>query len=91
MNGAHDMGGIIGFGPVVPEKDEPVFWGRVTSRSEMNPHRYEQEKFAIAERAAPLSGFRASAIYVDKILRSAKSAALPVEQARGTFDQWRAA
>jgi nitrile hydratase subunit beta len=25
MNGAHDMGGTMGFGPVVPEKDEPVF------------------------------------------------------------------
>jgi len=25
MNGAHDMGGMMGFGPVVPEKDEPVF------------------------------------------------------------------
>ena len=25
MNGAHDMGGTMGFGPVVPEKNEPVF------------------------------------------------------------------
>jgi nitrile hydratase subunit beta len=25
MNGVHDMGGMQGFGPVVPEKDEPVF------------------------------------------------------------------
>jgi nitrile hydratase beta subunit len=25
MEGAHDMGGVIGFGPVVPEPDEPVF------------------------------------------------------------------
>lgn len=25
MNGAHDMGGMHGFGPVVPEPDEPVF------------------------------------------------------------------
>jgi nitrile hydratase len=25
MNGAHDMGGAHGFGPVVPEADEPVF------------------------------------------------------------------
>lgn len=25
MNGAHDMGGMHGFGPVVAEKDEPVF------------------------------------------------------------------
>jgi nitrile hydratase beta subunit len=25
MNGAQDMGGMMGFGPVVPEKDEPIF------------------------------------------------------------------
>ena len=25
MNGAHDMGGMMGFGPVEAEKDEPVF------------------------------------------------------------------
>ena len=25
MNGAHDMGGMMGFGPVRPEADEPVF------------------------------------------------------------------
>jgi nitrile hydratase subunit beta len=25
MNGVHDLGGMDGFGPVVPEKDEPVF------------------------------------------------------------------
>lgn len=25
MNGAHDMGGTMGFGPVAPEADEPVF------------------------------------------------------------------
>jgi nitrile hydratase len=25
MDGAHDMGGVTGYGPVVPERDEPVF------------------------------------------------------------------
>ena len=25
MNGPHDLGGQMGFGPVVPEKDEPIF------------------------------------------------------------------
>jgi nitrile hydratase beta subunit len=25
MDGAHDMGGVAGFGPVLPEPDEPVF------------------------------------------------------------------
>lgn len=32
MNGAHDMGGVMGFGPVVPEVDEPVFHGRWEER-----------------------------------------------------------
>jgi nitrile hydratase subunit beta len=27
MNGAHDVGGMHGFGPVMPEADEPVFHG----------------------------------------------------------------
>jgi nitrile hydratase len=25
MDGAHDMGGVAGFGPIAPERDEPVF------------------------------------------------------------------
>jgi nitrile hydratase beta subunit len=25
MNGAHDLGGMMGFGPLAPERDEPVF------------------------------------------------------------------
>ena len=25
MNGAHDLGGMQGFGPIDPERDEPVF------------------------------------------------------------------
>ena len=25
MNGIHDMGGMHGFGPVIPERDEPYF------------------------------------------------------------------
>ncbi len=25
MNGAHDLGGMMGFGPIAPEKDEPAF------------------------------------------------------------------
>ena len=25
MNGTHDLGGMHGFGPINPEKDEPVF------------------------------------------------------------------
>lgn len=32
MNGVHDMGGMHGMGPVVPEPDEPVFHERWESR-----------------------------------------------------------
>ena len=32
MNGAQDMGGVMGFGPVVPEPNEPVFHGRWEER-----------------------------------------------------------
>jgi nitrile hydratase len=32
MNGVHDMGGMHGFGPVRPEKDEPVFHARWEAR-----------------------------------------------------------
>jgi nitrile hydratase len=32
MNGAHDMGGVMGFGPVVPEQNEPVFHARWEGR-----------------------------------------------------------
>ena len=32
MNGAQDMGGVMGFGPVVAEKNEPVFHGRWEER-----------------------------------------------------------
>lgn len=37
MNGIHDMGGMHGFGPVVPERDEPVFH-----------HEWERRMFALA-------------------------------------------
>jgi nitrile hydratase len=33
MDGAHDMGGVKGFGPVVPEPDEPVFHGEWERRA----------------------------------------------------------
>jgi nitrile hydratase beta subunit len=32
MNGIHDMGGMQGFGPIQPEKDEPVFHARWEGR-----------------------------------------------------------
>jgi nitrile hydratase len=33
MNGVHDMGGMHGFGPVLPERDEPVFHARWEART----------------------------------------------------------
>ena len=36
MNGAHDMGGMHGFGPINPDPDEPVFH-----------HEWERRAFAI--------------------------------------------
>lgn len=33
MNGAHDMGGMMGFGPVTPEPNEPVFHSNWESRA----------------------------------------------------------
>ena len=33
MDGAHDMGGAKGFGPVVPEPNEPVFHGEWERRA----------------------------------------------------------
>ena len=32
MNGAQDLGGMMGFGPVIAEKDEPIFHGKWESR-----------------------------------------------------------
>src|SRR5438128_2463396 len=32
MNGVHDMGGMHGFGPIAPEREEPVFHARWESR-----------------------------------------------------------
>ena len=63
MNGVHDMGGMHGMGPVVHEKDEPVFheaWeGRVYAltrlvragggRWNIDAGRYEIERFPPAE------------------------------------------
>ena len=33
MNGAQDVGGMMGFGPVVPERNEPVFHGEWEKRA----------------------------------------------------------
>jgi nitrile hydratase beta subunit len=41
MNGVHDMGGMMGFGPVLPEADEPVFH-----------HHWEARAFALIRAAS---------------------------------------
>ena len=33
MNGPQDLGGMMGFGPVVPERDEPIFHGEWEKRA----------------------------------------------------------
>ena len=41
MNGPQDLGGQMGFGPIAPEKDEPIFhgeWG--IGRQEMSVSAY---------------------------------------------------
>lgn len=43
MNGAHDMGGVHGFGPVVPEENEPAFHAE-----------WERRAFAVTLAAASL-------------------------------------
>ena len=62
MNGVHDMGGMAGFGPVAPERDEPVFhapWeGRVLAlnlaagawgRWTIDASRHQRERIAGAQ------------------------------------------
>ena len=46
MNGAHDMGGMMGFGLVYPEKDEPVFHAF-----------WERRAFAVTLAAGPAGGW----------------------------------
>ncbi|SLN73009.1 nitrile hydratase subunit beta [Oceanibacterium hippocampi] len=62
MNGLHDMGGMDGFGPVVPERDEPIFHAEWERRAfalvlAMAPHgkwtldgaRFAREKLSPAD------------------------------------------
>ena len=62
MNGVHDMGGFMNFGPVVPERDEPAFhapWERrafaltlamgATGRWNLDQSRDARERMAPAE------------------------------------------
>jgi nitrile hydratase len=59
MNGAHDMGGRMGFGPILAEKNEPVFhepWeGRVLAMSRalgrIAPWNNDEDRFACENRS----------------------------------------
>lgn len=50
MNGAQDMGGVMGFGPVVPEANEPVFHGE-----------WERRVLAMTVAMGPVGGWSADA------------------------------
>lgn len=59
MNGIHDMGGMHGFGPVIPERDEPPFhatWeGRVQGimRSLLYAGAFHVDEFRAAQELVP--------------------------------------
>ena len=71
MNSVHDMGGMQGFGPIIAEKNEPVFhapWeGRVLAMNiamatwgkwNIDRRRYVRELIPPAEAAKPPPGAR---------------------------------
>lgn len=74
MNGIHDMGGMDGFGPVVVEKDEPVFHERwegvvraLMNKTEGRYFHLDEFRSAI-ERMPPADYLRAS--YYERWLHS---------------------
>jgi nitrile hydratase subunit beta len=67
MNGVHDMGGMDGFGPVVPEQNEPVFhadWeGRVAALASVVMWRVNQDESRHAIERIPPARYLASSYY----------------------------
>jgi nitrile hydratase beta subunit len=69
MNGVHDMGGMDGFGPVVPEKNEPVFhadWERrmyAIALPVMNAAQINVDEFRHAIERIPPARYLASSYY----------------------------
>ena len=69
MNGIHDMGGMDGFGPVVPEQNEPVFhadWeGRVyaIAMAAMGGAQNNSDEFRHAIERIPPARYLASSYY----------------------------
>jgi len=83
MNGIHDMGGMHGLGPVVREKDEPVFheewerrvWGLSRAlgpwgRGRWGSLRYELERIPAAEYLRMSYYERWFTVMVDRLLRT---------------------
>jgi len=69
MNGVHDMGGMDGFGPVVPEQNEPVFhadWERrmyALAGSVMGAAQVNIDEFRHAIERIPPARYLASSYY----------------------------
>jgi len=69
MNGVHDMGGMDGFGPVVPEKNEPAFhadWERrmyALASSVMGAAQVNIDEFRHAIERIPPARYLASSYY----------------------------
>ena len=75
MDGAHDMGGAKGFGPVVPEPNEPVFHERMgTPRlcadgGDVAPGRLEHRHVALCAREPPARGLSQQELFPDLACR----------------------
>lgn len=69
MNGVHDLGGMHGFGPVVPEADEPPFhapWeGRVLAlqRALLFTRRWNLDVFRFAQEQVPAAVYLSVSYY----------------------------
>lgn len=87
MNGVHDMGGMDGFGPVVPEKNEPVFhaeWERRMYALAMSGVATSVDEFRHAIERIPPARYLASSYY-ERWLAAAET--LLVERGIATRDE----
>ena len=84
MNGAHDMGGMHGFGPVEPEADEPVFhaeWERPRVRADARDGRAPALEHRRA-RASPARTGRRPSTWRDLLRDLARRAGAAARRAR---------
>jgi nitrile hydratase subunit beta len=78
MNGVHDLGGMHGFGPVIPEPNEPVFhsdWEKrmfAMTLTGMGRQVYNVDEFRRAIERMPPAGYLA-ATYYEKWLHAVES------------------